>query len=1072
MRHNSSSRSLALAVTAACLFTSKCVLANIAPYAHTQTATLITATNAMLTGMVQPNGAITVAWFEWGLRGDYSQATELVDVGDGQQVIRASVGIADLIEGATYQFRLVSSNAAGIRLGAVAWFTTGSKIAAWGDNTYDQLSGTPSFSNCVAVASGSFHSVALRDDGTVFAWGQNSVGQASVPAGLSNVVSVACGSIHSLAMQADGTVVGWGHNSYGQTSTPAGLSNVIAIACGNGHSLALTSGGTVVGWGFNPYGQAEVPAGLSNVVAIAAAENQSLALKADGTVVAWGENEWGQADVPEGLTNVVNIASVRYKGIALLEDQTISIWGGFTPGGPGLPGGTGGVVAVDGGTTTSFLTLTHDTSAQEWGYNVESEFGLRKSVSNVLAIAAGTFHFLALGDVPPEAEEKLSVGPANRDQVIILSGSDLNGDTLRFLIKDLPDAGTLYQYVDGVRGAPISVPNTLVEDPGGRVIFAPAVNGFDSPYTTFGYVANDGNSDSTTALVTVHVQQTRVLTQPATETRPDRAVLNGVVVPNSFDSTAWFEWGERAEFTFTTTPMAVGEDYQLVRVSATVSNLVTESTYQHRLVVSNANGLAHGPIRLFTTGDRIRAWGNNFAGKASVPASLTHAVAVAAGDLHSLAIRPDGTVAAWGYNSDGQTNVPAGLSNVVAVAGGANHSLALRADGTVVAWGAGGPGQSGSSHYGQSVVPAGLSNVVAVAAGSLYDSLALRSDGTVVAWGYGGNGQKVIPEGLSNVVAIAAGRYHHLAVRADGTVAGWGSSQHAPVPLQVHNVAAVDAGYLHSVGLGTDGTVVTWGMHDSETTFPNNLAPTPEGLTNVVAVASGNRYTMAMQVDGTVMTWGVDYPPPPPGLLGCAGMAAGGTHSLALGGVVMPYAFPQEAHGWVNTDLHVTLAGTGLEGATANLEVHSLPTAGALYQYDSGIRGVMIAEPGMAISDEEGRVVFAPGTNEWGSPYASFEFVATDGGLQSEPAAVKVHLILPSEPVIESSLCEWNEGGSFNLVFYGQEQAPYNVWASTNLVDWLLLGSAAEVEYEAGRYEFIDESAQDWPLRFYRPGTP
>jgi len=52
----------------------------------------------------------------------------------------------------------------------------------------------------------------------------------------------------------------------------------------------------------------------------------------------------------------------------------------------------------------------------------------------------------------------------------------------------------------------------------------------------------------------------------------------------------------------------------------------------------------------------------------------------------------EGSVVAWGANGWGSidfgvTNVPAGLTNVIAVAAGAVHSLALKSDGSVVTWG-------------------------------------------------------------------------------------------------------------------------------------------------------------------------------------------------------------------------------------------------------------------------------------------------------------------------------------------------------------------------------------------------
>jgi len=78
-------------------------------------------------------------------------------------------------------------------------------------------------------------------------------------------------------------------------------------------------------------------------------------------------------------------------------------------------------------------------------------------------------------------------------------------------------------------------------------------------------------------------------------------------------------------------------------------------------------------------------------------------VAVAGGQMHSLALKSDGTVVAWGRNIEGQCDVPAGLGSVVAVAGGGYHSMALKADGTVVAW--------GKHDFGQCDVPAGLGRV-------------------------------------------------------------------------------------------------------------------------------------------------------------------------------------------------------------------------------------------------------------------------------------------------------------------------------------------------------------------------
>ena len=74
---------------------------------------------------------------------------------------------------------------------------------------------------------------------SVVAWGRDNVGQTKVPAGLSGVVAIAAGGWHTVALKQDGTVVAWGYNSSGQTTVPAGLSGVVAIAAGGDYIVAL-----------------------------------------------------------------------------------------------------------------------------------------------------------------------------------------------------------------------------------------------------------------------------------------------------------------------------------------------------------------------------------------------------------------------------------------------------------------------------------------------------------------------------------------------------------------------------------------------------------------------------------------------------------------------------------------------------------------------------------------------------------------------------------------------------------------------------------------------------------------
>jgi GH25 family lysozyme M1 (1,4-beta-N-acetylmuramidase) len=162
--------------------------------------------------------------------------------------------------------------------------------------------------------------------------------------------------------------------------------------------------------------------------------------------------------------------------------------------------------------------------------------------------------------------------------------------------------------------------------------------------------------------------------------------------------------------------------------------------------LSNVTALAAGgyhSLALRANGTVV-AWGagitntgvNPDYGQAMVPAGLSNVVAVAAGGYHSLALQANGTVVAWGAGMTntgvsphyGQAMVPAGLSNVVQIAAGRYGSLALRSDGTVVLWGAGTNNTGASPSFGQAVAPAGLTNAIAIAGGG-YHTLVIESDG-------------------------------------------------------------------------------------------------------------------------------------------------------------------------------------------------------------------------------------------------------------------------------------------------------------------------------------------------------
>ncbi len=252
------------------------------------------------------------------------------------------------------------------------------------------------------VSAGLYHTVLLREDGTVYCWGDNSYGQlgtgttenqeepTQVP-DLVNIVMVAAGSYHTVALSADGTVYAWGRNSFGQigdgTSTaslkPVRIDSIppaVSIAAGSYHTLALSIDGKIYAWGMNDdYQVGDVAsenvvddAGTilgkrvltpqivveSGVKAISAGGNHSLYLSLDGTVYAWGDNKYGQLgdgsqvsrglpSLVYGLTNVISISAGYSHNMALTQ-----------------------TIATEKGTTQTYQSL------YVWGSDSDGQLGL------------------------------------------------------------------------------------------------------------------------------------------------------------------------------------------------------------------------------------------------------------------------------------------------------------------------------------------------------------------------------------------------------------------------------------------------------------------------------------------------------------------------------------------------------------------------------------------------------------------------------------------------------------------------------------------------------------------------
>ena len=308
------------------------------------------------------------------------------------------------------------------------------------------------------IASGNFHVLAINDAGELYAWGHNNVGQLGngengpgFPGGfLQNSKDkntpqrigsgtdwniVAAGNYHSLALKNDGTLYTWGHNSSGQlgngltadTNRPAqvGTDTWKAVAAGENYSLALRSDGSLYAWGANGNGRLgdgttvrrTTPTQIGTDVwkAVAAGDKHSLAIKNDGSLHAWGNNSDGQLAVVTTTSQLITptqigtdtdwtaVAGGRFHSLALKSGGTLHAWGSNSLSQLGRPAATAAQRITPGqiGTDTDWkalaggqqysLAIKSDGRLYGWGSNANGQLGINSTTGKPRpSPAAGT----------------------------------------------------------------------------------------------------------------------------------------------------------------------------------------------------------------------------------------------------------------------------------------------------------------------------------------------------------------------------------------------------------------------------------------------------------------------------------------------------------------------------------------------------------------------------------------------------------------------------------------------------------------------------------------------------------
>ncbi|MFB0842545.1 RCC1 domain-containing protein [Paenibacillus oleatilyticus] len=309
----------------------------------------------------------------------------------------------------------------------------------------------------VSISSSYSHTVAVREDGTVWTWGANDFGQLGydtggadqpyprqVP-GITNASAAAAGGNPTEGARSAFTVVltredgvkrvkAWGSNNKyqlgdgtmngrtapGNVMLGAGYvldaEAVAAVAAGYDHAALLFGDGKVAAWGDNTYGQLgsgdQEPSGfpvfvknkegagdLTEIKEIALGAYHSLARSTDKTVLAWGRNNKGQLGDNTTTDKRLPVEVVRSE---TLGDRLTNIYGISAGNEHSVAKGDGQSVYVWGSNEYGQLGLGPTLGHRSYASRMTTETG--NPIGDARGAAAGGDHTLLIrgdGEIAP-----------------------------------------------------------------------------------------------------------------------------------------------------------------------------------------------------------------------------------------------------------------------------------------------------------------------------------------------------------------------------------------------------------------------------------------------------------------------------------------------------------------------------------------------------------------------------------------------------------------------------------------------------------------------------------------------
>ena len=720
-----------------------------------------------------------------------------------------------------------------------------------GDNGYGQLGlgdvnirrtltaiPLPVGKSAQVVACGSYHTVILMTDGTLYATGYNVNGELGIGTGDSTrttltamstlntsgktVQNIVCGGRFTLALMTDGTIYITGNNSSNQlgigNSNPCTVLTAILttniggkipqqIACGNDTYVVVMTDGTVYACGFNGSGQlgtgdtmmrttlSAISLGSwqngSTVRSAALTSGELLLLMHDGRIIGAGGNGNGEL----GVGN---------------RTQYLSFVQMYHPNNPTL-GGNKIPKSINGkGQGQNTIVMMTDGTVYGTGGNAVGELGT--------------------GDITMRTTLTAMTTPGGNDAAIY---GGITGRKPQFI-----SCGTYHTIVVMTDGT----------------IYGTGHNFYGALGLGIGSV-----NKTTLTPMTLPVAIIKTASMISCEGYNTSAIIGNTVYFTGYNGFGSFGDGEYKNRSVLT-PMQnnTGKTPQSVIINKfNTFVLMIDGT-----IYSIGNN-SYGQMGVLGSTPTLTLM-ENTTGK--TPKSI------ACNDYFTIVLMTDGTIYGTGYNYYGQLGIGSDditdrntltlMKNTTgktpkSVVCGGYSTIVLMTDGTIY-----GTGYNGTGHLGigtsytnfttltaMTTVPGKTPSIVSCKSRS---TLVLMTDGTVYGTGVNGFGQLGINGDTYNktvltastsintkvVINLVCGDTHSVVLYSDGTMAGFGGADGYVWQLNLTNntgktVQSFDAGYLGTVVMMTDGTIYGTGYNGHGQLGTNDTVDR-DGLTAII----------------------------------------------------------------------------------------------------------------------------------------------------------------------------------------------------------------------------------------------